>query len=182
MDSSPGSIEPSKIELKIPVGPWGIARHIDIADRSRVVIQFEKVDFGGLCARIGLETKGFVHYGGRAAFAVQTAHALPQTLGQALEQTLDSWRVHTLGKTLGHLPQQQKAPAIRPNHWRLPWRLLQSTCHTTCHGGAGTRHGGAGTRHGCAGTRHGAHAMQPNHAPKNGVTYLNKWGANPTYT
>ena len=57
-DSSSGSIEPSKIELKISAGPWSIARHIDIADRSRVVIQFEKDDCGGLCPRIGLETKG----------------------------------------------------------------------------------------------------------------------------
>jgi hypothetical protein len=94
--------------------------------------------------------------------------ALPQTPGQTLGQTLVGWRVHTLGQTLGHLPWQQKAPAIRPNHWRLPWRLLQSTCHTTCHAGAGTRHEGAGTRH-------GAHAMQPNHTPENGVTYINKW-------
>ena len=48
----------SKIELKISAGSWSVARHIDIADRSRVVIQFEKDDFGGLCPRIGLETKG----------------------------------------------------------------------------------------------------------------------------
>ena len=69
--SSSGSIEPSKLELKISAGPWSIARHIDIADRSRVVIQFEKDDFGGLCPRIGLETKGLVHFGGRAAVTVQ---------------------------------------------------------------------------------------------------------------
>ena len=104
---------------------------------------------------------------------VPPLNPLPQKLGQTLEQTLTGWRVHTLGQTLGHLPWQQKTPAIRPNHWRLPWRLLQSTCHNTCHAGAGTRHGGAGTRH-------GAHAMQPNHAPKNGVPYINKWGVNPT--
>ena len=44
VDSSSGSIEPSKIELKISAGPWSIARHIDIVDRSRVVIQFENDD------------------------------------------------------------------------------------------------------------------------------------------
>ena len=57
VDSSSRSIEPSKIELKISAGPWSIARHIDIADRSRVVIQFENDDFGCLCPSIGLETK-----------------------------------------------------------------------------------------------------------------------------
>ena len=70
-DSSSGSIEPSKIELKISAGPWSIARHIDIADRSKFVIPFEKDDFGGLCPRMGLETKGLVHFGGRAAVTVQ---------------------------------------------------------------------------------------------------------------
>ena len=65
------------------------------------------------------------------------------------------------------------APAIRPNRWRLLWRLLESTCHATCHASASTRHASASTRY-------GAHAMQPNHAWKNGVTYNNKWGANPT--
>ena len=70
VDSSSGSIEPSKIELKISAGPWSIARHIDIADRSRVVTQFEKDNFGGLFPRIGVE-KGLVHSDGRAASSVQ---------------------------------------------------------------------------------------------------------------
>ena len=51
---------------------------------------------------------------------VSSSGSLPQTLGQTLGQTRMGWRVHTLGQTLGHLPWQQEAPAIRPNRWRLP--------------------------------------------------------------
>ena len=109
-----------------------------------------------------------------------------------------------LGKRLGtchgsrrHLPSGQtagvchgvccKAPAMQApahamptNRWRVPWRVLQSTRHSACHASASTCHASASTRHASAGTCHGAHAMQPNHAWKNGVTYNNKWGANPT--
>ena len=38
--------------------------------------------------------------------------SLPRALGQKLEQTLNSWRVHILGQMLGHLPWQQKALAM----------------------------------------------------------------------
>ena len=58
-------------ELKISWGAWSIARHIGVADLSRLVIQFEEDDFGGLCPRIGLETKGLVHSDGRAVVTVR---------------------------------------------------------------------------------------------------------------
>ena len=68
MDSS-GS--PDQVELKISRGEWSIARHIDVADCSRLVIRFEEDDFGGLCPRIGLKTEGLVHSDGRAAVTVR---------------------------------------------------------------------------------------------------------------
>ena len=54
---SSGLIGPSNQELKISVGAWSTTRHIDIADRSKLVTQFKEGDFGGLCPRIrtGLE-------------------------------------------------------------------------------------------------------------------------------
>jgi len=68
MDSS-GS--PDQVELKISRGEWSIARHIDVADCSRLVIRFEEDDFGGLCPRIGLKTEELVHSDGRAAVTVR---------------------------------------------------------------------------------------------------------------
>ena len=78
-DNGSGSIEPSDQELKISLelGAWSISRRIDAKDRSRgLVIQCVEDDFGGLCPRIGLETKGLVHYGGRAAVSVQTDYGV----------------------------------------------------------------------------------------------------------
>jgi hypothetical protein len=78
-DNGSGSIEPSDQELKInlELGAWSISRRIiDAKDRSRLVIQCVEDDFGGLCPRIGLETKGLVHYGGRAAVSVQTDYGV----------------------------------------------------------------------------------------------------------
>ena len=77
-DNGSGSIEPSDQELRInlELGAWSISRRIDAKDRSRLVIQCVEDDFGGLCPHIGLETKGLVHYGGRAAVSVQTDHGV----------------------------------------------------------------------------------------------------------
>jgi hypothetical protein len=42
---------------------------------------------------------------------------------------------------------QAPAHAMPTSQWRVPWRLLQSTCHGTCHASAGTCHASASTRH-----------------------------------
>ena len=77
-DNGLGSIEPSdqKLKISLELGAWSISRRIDAKDRSRLVIQCVEDDFGGLCPHIGLETKGLVHYGGRAAVSVQTDYGV----------------------------------------------------------------------------------------------------------
>jgi hypothetical protein len=42
---------------------------------------------------------------------------------------------------------QAPAHAMATSQWRVPWRLLQSTCHGTCHASTGTCHASASTRH-----------------------------------